>query len=146
MVSAGTCSRSTLLFILPESFRGQLYHRRRRGRSTKQHLLYRNRRWVMRVRHYCLCFGGGVEGMTGDALGHDFSRRTVTRDAVCLCRHKNIGGLTTLHGVMAIVALYTRVLGMIEIGSEHPAIDQDWFCDGRRGVATLLHVVTKRAT
>ena len=84
--------------------------------------------------------------MARDAFSHDFPLRTMASDAVCFCRHEDVGGVTTLHGVVTIVALHARMFGVIEICPNHPAIDQDRFGDGGRGVGDRFHFVAKRAT
>jgi len=81
-----------------------------------------------------------------DAFSYDFAPGTMASDAVCFCRHEHVGGVTTLHGVMTIVALHTGVFGVIEICLNHPAIDQNRFGNGGRGVGDRFHFVAKRAT
>ena len=84
--------------------------------------------------------------MASDAFSHDFALRTMASDTVCFCRHEHVGRVTTLHDVMTIVALHARMFGVIEICLNHPAIDQNRFGNGGRGVGDRFHFVAKGAT
>ena len=79
----------------------------------------------------------GVIFVAGDAFrgGPEswLSPRAVTFQATVLHRQQNIGALgAATRNLMAGLAVRSSdrdMFGVIEIGLEHPAIDQDWLCD-----------------
>ena len=83
--------------------------------------------------------------VAGHAIGCHFPGRAVTGYAIGLRGHQNIGSITALHRVVTIIALHAGVFGVVEVRLRHPAIDQKWLGNCRRGVGHCLYVVAKRA-
>ena len=61
--------------------------------------------------------------MAGDAFGHDFALRAVTRRAIRFHRHENIGSITALRHTVTNRAIEWRMcvgiglmFGVIEVG------------------------------
>ena len=97
-----------------------------------------------------LCCGRRVIGVTGDALGHNFSLRTVATDAIRFRWHENIRSVAALGRAVTNVAIKRHVrvrirlmFGMIKIGLRHPAIHKNRFDNSGRGVPSLLDFMTK---
>ena len=85
--------------------------------------------------------------VTGNAIGRDLlCFRAVALHAIRLLRHENVGGLTALARVMAVVAFHTRVPGVIETRLRHPSIDQKRFGEDGHGVGHVFHLVAVGAS
>ena len=84
--------------------------------------------------------------MAGDALSRNFPGRAVTGHAVGFDRHQNIGGSAALPGMVTLVTFDTGVFGVIKIGAQHPAIDQDRLGDDGRTDRDRLYLMTEPAS
>jgi len=91
--------------------------------------------------------------MAGGALGHGddllvidyLSLRAMTGIAVVNARHEDIGGQMATSGMVTVIALHHRMLGVIELCLRQPAVDKEGSRNRRCGVHHRLHLVTKGA-